>query len=78
MGKTNILSRYIRNEFSADSKATVGVEFAAKCVKIDDKSIKAQIWDTGRVEGGFNYLLAGQERYRAITSASVSFFCFHE
>ncbi|KAK8822703.1 Rab11 family GTPase [Blastocystis sp. ATCC 50177/Nand II] len=58
VGKTNILSRYTKDEFNIDSKATVGVEFASKCVRIDNKIIKAQIWDT-----------AGQERYRAITSA---------
>jgi len=34
------------------------VEFAARSIKVDGKTIKAQIWDT-----------AGQERYRAITSA---------
>lgn len=41
-----------------ESKSTIGVEFATRTVKLDGKTIKAQIWDT-----------AGQERYRAITSA---------
>ena len=27
VGKTNILSKYLNNEFDPDSKATVGVEF---------------------------------------------------
>ncbi|KNB46831.1 RAS-like protein [Blastocystis sp. subtype 4] len=58
VGKTNILSRFTKDEFSLDSKATVGVEFSSKCVKINNSIIKAQIWDT-----------AGQERYRSITSA---------
>ncbi|WOL06979.1 ras-related protein RABA1f-like [Canna indica] len=58
VGKTNLLSRFARNEFSLESKSTVGVEFATRTVNVDDKLIKAQIWDT-----------AGQERYRAITSA---------
>ena len=49
VGKTNILSRYTKDEFNIDSKATVGVEFASKCVKIDNKIIKAQIWDTGNL-----------------------------
>ena len=47
VGKTNILSRYTKDEFNIDSKATVGVEFASKCVTIDNKVIKAQIWDPG-------------------------------
>ncbi|CAL9133021.1 ras-related protein [Musa troglodytarum] len=58
VGKTNLLSRFARNEFSFESKSTVGVEFATRTIHVDNKLIKAQIWDT-----------AGQERYRAITSA---------
>ncbi|XP_028755551.1 ras-related protein RABA1f-like [Neltuma alba] len=58
VGKSNLLSRFTRNEFSLESKSTIGVEFATRSIKVDDKIVKAQIWDT-----------AGQERYRAITSA---------
>lgn len=47
MGKTNLLSRFTHNEFNPDSKSTIGVEFATRTVKIDKRSIKAQIWDTG-------------------------------
>ena len=57
VGKTNILSKYLKNNFDPDSKATVGVEFGTKNIEIDDKRIKVQIWDT-----------AGQERYKSITS----------
>ena len=58
VGKSNLLSRFTRNEFHLDSKSTIGVEFATRSIQHDGKIIKAQIWDT-----------AGQERYRAITSA---------
>ena len=58
VGKSNLLSRFTRNEFNLDSKSTIGVEFATRSVQVDSKTVKAQIWDT-----------AGQERYRAITSA---------
>ncbi|KAL5226124.1 hypothetical protein ABZP36_012763 [Zizania latifolia] len=58
VGKSQILARFARNEFSIDSKATIGVEFQTRTLVIDHKSVKAQIWDT-----------AGQERYRAVTSA---------
>ncbi|KAH7528594.1 ras-related protein RABA6b [Ziziphus jujuba] len=58
VGKSNLLSRFARNEFRLDSKPTIGVEFAYRNIKIGDKLIKAQIWDT-----------AGQERFRAITSS---------
>eukprot|EP00892_Ulva_mutabilis_P001926 jgi/Ulvmu1/11734/UM008_0147.1 len=58
VGKSNLLSRFTRNEFLVESKQTIGVEFATRTVEIEGKKIKAQIWDT-----------AGQERFRAITEA---------
>ncbi|KAF6133969.1 hypothetical protein GIB67_040733 [Kingdonia uniflora] len=58
VGKSNLLSRYARNEFNMNSKATIGVEFQTQSIDIDGREIKAQIWDT-----------AGQERFRAVTSA---------
>ncbi|KOB62733.1 hypothetical protein PFHG_04506, partial [Plasmodium falciparum HB3] len=59
VGKSNLLSRFTRDEFNLESKSTIGVEFATKSIQLkNNKIIKAQIWDT-----------AGQERYRAITSA---------
>ena len=33
VGKTNILSKYLTNDFDPDSKATVGVEFGTKNFK---------------------------------------------
>ncbi|KAH6772951.1 RAB GTPase-like protein A4C [Perilla frutescens var. hirtella] len=58
VGKSQLLARFSRNEFSVDSKSTIGVEFQTRTVTIDHRTVKAQIWDT-----------AGQERYRAVTSA---------
>ena len=58
VGKTNIMSKYIKDQFNITSKSTIGVEFGTKILKIDNKKVKAQIWDT-----------AGQERYKSITSA---------
>ncbi|THU70773.1 hypothetical protein C4D60_Mb08t28540 [Musa balbisiana] len=58
VGKSNLLSRYARNEFNLHSKATIGVEFQTQSMEIDGKEVKSQIWDT-----------AGQERFRAVTSA---------
>lgn len=51
VGKSQLLARFSRNEFSIESKATIGVEFQTRTLEIDNKTIKAQIWDT-----------AGQER----------------
>ena len=58
VGKSNLLLRYVKNDFSVDMKSTVGVEFGSKILKILGINIKAQIWDT-----------AGQERYRSMTSS---------
>ncbi|KAI6654594.1 hypothetical protein LOD99_990 [Oopsacas minuta] len=58
VGKSNLLSRFTRNEFDLESRTTIGVEFATRSIPVDNKTIKAQIWDT-----------AGQERFRAITNA---------
>ncbi|GAU12812.1 hypothetical protein TSUD_72990 [Trifolium subterraneum] len=58
VGKSNMLSRFAKDEFRLDSKPTIGVEFAYRNIRVKDKLIKAQIWDT-----------AGQERFRAITSS---------
>jgi small GTP-binding protein len=58
VGKSNIITRYAKNDFNLDSKATIGVEFYSKIINLNDKIIKTQFWDT-----------AGQERYRSITSA---------
>lgn len=55
VGKSNIFTRFIKDEFIIDSKATIGVEFSAKNITIKEKVIKAQVWDT-----------AGQERFKAL------------
>mmetsp|Transcript_34611 Transcript_34611/g.84722 ORF Transcript_34611/g.84722 Transcript_34611/m.84722 type:complete len:211 (-) Transcript_34611:169-801(-) len=59
VGKTHLLSRYIKGTLPKAPTATIGVEFATRTVPLAvGGTVKAQIWDT-----------AGQERYKAITSA---------
>ena len=58
VGKTNIMSKFLKNQFLEESKATIGVEFGSKLFNHEGHKIKAQIWDT-----------AGQEKYKAITGA---------
>uniref|UniRef100_A0A7N0RF68 Uncharacterized protein n=1 Tax=Kalanchoe fedtschenkoi TaxID=63787 RepID=A0A7N0RF68_KALFE len=52
VGKSNLLSRFTRNEFCLESKSTIGVEFATRTLQVEGRTVKAQIWDT-----------AGQERW---------------
>ena len=56
VGKSCVLKRLVENEFKEEHDVTVGVEFGSYLVKIEDKVIKLQIWDT-----------AGQESFRSIT-----------
>ena len=58
VGKSNILLRYIHDKFNEEFQSTIGVEFGAKNIKIEDKIYRIQIWDT-----------AGQETFRSITRA---------
>ena len=51
VGKTCLIKRWIENNFTANYKSTVGVDFAVKEVESDNNSVFiVQIWD-----------LAGQE-----------------
>lgn len=57
-GKTSIMHRYETGKFYDTLDATVGIDFTIKSVKLDDKIVKLQIWDT-----------AGHENYRTITTS---------
>lgn len=56
VGKSCLLLQFTDSRFRNDHDLTIGVEFGAKIVTIDNKSIHLQIWDT-----------AGQESFRSIT-----------
>ena len=55
VGKTSISNQAIKNEFSTKYNATIGLEVSFLYVKLDDKVIKLNIWDT-----------CGQETYRSL------------
>ena len=57
VGKTAILSKYLKGVFPTSPLSTVATEFATKIIQIKEGGyIKAQIWDT-----------AGEEKYKSIT-----------
>ncbi|XP_010434712.1 PREDICTED: ras-related protein RABB1a [Camelina sativa] len=56
VGKSCLLLKFTNKEFQAVHDLTIGVEFGAKMITIDNKPIKLQIWDT-----------AGQETFRSVT-----------
>ena len=58
VGKTSLLSKYVKGIFPSSPFPTIAIEFATKVVQLREGGyIKAQIWDT-----------AGQEKYKSITS----------
>jgi len=59
VGKSSILNRILRNDFNPNIFSTIGVEFGATTINMnDDSCIKLQIWDA-----------AGQERFRSIVQS---------
>ncbi len=81
VGKSNLLSRFTRNEFNLESKSTIGVEFATRSIQviafnwcqitkwnmIVTSNLEFQV--DGKTIKAQIWDTAGQERYRAITSA---------
>ncbi|CAD8182786.1 unnamed protein product [Paramecium pentaurelia] len=62
VGKTNLLMRFIDDNYSESHITTIGVDFKFKEVKTNGKIMKMQIWDT-----------AGQEKFRTLTSNYYKF-----
>ena len=55
VGKSCLTGRATKDVFNAEYSTTIGFEFLTFNVKIEDKSIKLQIWDT-----------CGQEQYKSL------------
>ncbi|CAG9311123.1 unnamed protein product [Blepharisma stoltei] len=53
VGKTSLLTRFTKNQFSFEIRSTIGFQNAFHAVEIEGKIVKAEIWDT-----------TGQERIR--------------
>ncbi|KAG1601124.1 hypothetical protein G6F46_013974 [Rhizopus delemar] len=58
VGKSNVVSRFARNEFDLVYRKTYGVDFTTKTLGTDNHIVKAQLCDT-----------AGEERFRVIITA---------
>ena len=58
VGKSNILSRFIIGAFKPEYQLTIGAEFGAKNIEINNKIYRIQLYDT-----------TGQENFRSITRA---------
>ncbi|KAL2092113.1 hypothetical protein ACEWY4_011911 [Coilia grayii] len=58
VGKSSFLLRLCKNEFTENTKATLGVDFQMKTLVVDGEPTVLQLWDT-----------AGQERFRSIAKS---------
>ncbi|KAH3759006.1 rab small monomeric GTPase [Pelomyxa schiedti] len=58
VGKTSLLSRYVKSTFSSVYKATIGVDFLTKELQVGEMTVTLQIWDT-----------SGQERFSSLGPA---------
>ena len=60
VGKTSILTRFCKNEFSWNYLATIGIDFFSKDIELTNpnKLIRIKIWDT-----------AGQERFKSLSKS---------
>jgi len=58
VGKTNLLYRWMDNDYADKTSATIAIEFSTKSFNIDNNIVKVQLWDT-----------AGQEKFKAVTQA---------
>jgi len=56
VGKTCLLSQFTERVFKTEHEATIGVEFGSRILKVKEKRVKIQIWDT-----------AGQETFKSVT-----------
>ena len=47
-GKSNLLLRYIKNEFKLKSKVAIGIEFELKEFYVGSHLIRVKIWDSAQ------------------------------
>ncbi|GKT36436.1 Small GTPase like protein [Aduncisulcus paluster] len=59
-GKTSIINRFIYSRFDVLYHPTLGIDFLAKSVYLEDKVIRLQVWDT-----------AGQERFKSLVPSYI-------
>lgn len=62
VGKSSIINRYIKNQFSEAhhvqilvTQPTIGIDFLSRSITVGQRTVRLQLWDT-----------AGQERFRSL------------
>lgn len=70
VGKTAIVNRFCDDRFKSVWESTIGVDFSARTIKIGDKLIKFQIWDTAGQE---NFAPIIRSYYRGVSGIMMVF-----
>lgn len=60
VGKTCVLQRFMYDSFQARTQGTIGIDFLSKTMKLDNRTIRLQLWDT-----------AGTERFRSLIPSYI-------
>ena len=58
VGKSNIVLRFTENDYTKIVQPTIGIDFRAKTLTLDNDKVRVHIWDT-----------AGQERFKSISAS---------
>ena len=56
VGKTSLITRFVKDKFDMDYKKTLGVDYLQKLMYVDGEEVTFHVWDT-----------AGQEEFNALT-----------
>ena len=80
VGKTSFINRITKGVFVNNLSSTLGVDFQVKTIRVDERNIALQLWDTAgkkmhHLARGCTYalvhsttfFLTGQERFRSVT-----------
>jgi small GTP-binding protein len=70
VGKSSIITRYTNNTYDPENFSTIGVEYYAKLIHINNISIKLQIWD---LAGNTNFKSIVRSYYR---NAEILYYVF--
>ncbi|KAI9219718.1 ras small monomeric GTPase Rab6 protein, partial [Blastocladiella britannica] len=60
VGKTSLITRFMYDTFDSAYQATIGIDFLAKTMYLEDRTVRLHLWDT-----------AGQERFRSLIPSYI-------
>ncbi|MBN2154583.1 MAG: GTP-binding protein [Candidatus Lokiarchaeota archaeon] len=71
VGKTSLVSKYCKNRFPSEYRATLGADFTTKSIKYQGKSVELILWDIAGNEVA-DYYLEGTNGYLLVFDLTSS------